>query len=202
MTTVKKEDKELEDVDSKNALDVNIEEQSSGDENSVGRIDFDEFNIPFKKRWELFWTLKNPRSSKDKKKAFFWNPPGRSKYEKRLVFKLDCIILTYVCLSFFIRYLDQSNVSNAYVSGMKEDLNLHGNMYNWLNSSFYIVYSVCGLPLTVLITRVQPHILLPLLEILWGLMCLLVITCKNFKTLMIVRTIQGALEVSFIFFIS
>lgn len=26
--------------------------------------------------------------------------------------------------------LDQTNISNAYVSGMKEDLNLYGNEYN------------------------------------------------------------------------
>lgn len=26
--------------------------------------------------------------------------------------------------------LDQTNISNAYVSGMKEDLNLQGNEYN------------------------------------------------------------------------
>lgn len=28
------------------------------------------------------------------------------------------------CLS--VRYLDQTNIQNAYVSGMKEDLNLYG----------------------------------------------------------------------------
>ncbi|CCH43733.1 putative membrane protein [Wickerhamomyces ciferrii] len=189
--------KEAKEADSK-SLDVNIEEQSSiGEKNSILKTDVDEYSIPFKKRWELFWSTKSPRAPKEKRKPFFWNPPGRSKYEKKLVFKLDCIILTYVCLSFFIRYLDQSNISNAYVSGMKEDLNLHGSMYNWLTMSFYIVYSVMGLPLTVLVTKVKPHILLPILEILWGLMCLLVITCKSYKTLMVVRLIQGGLEVSY-----
>lgn len=29
-----------------------------------------------------------------------------------------------------IKYLDQQNINNAYVSGMKEDLNLHGNELN------------------------------------------------------------------------
>jgi len=28
------------------------------------------------------------------------------------------------------RYLDQQNINNAYVSGMKEDLNLYGNELN------------------------------------------------------------------------
>jgi hypothetical protein len=29
-----------------------------------------------------------------------------------------------------IKYLDQQNINNAYVSGMKEDLNLQGNELN------------------------------------------------------------------------
>lgn len=37
---------------------------------------------------------------------------------------------TEIEYSQFPRYLDQSNISNAYVSGMKEDLNLVGNELN------------------------------------------------------------------------
>lgn len=29
-----------------------------------------------------------------------------------------------------IKYLDQQNINNAYVSGMEEDLHLHGNELN------------------------------------------------------------------------
>lgn len=53
-----------------------------------------------------------------------WHEPGTSKEEKWLIRKLDIFILTYSCLCFFIKYLDTGNVSNAYVSGMKEELNL------------------------------------------------------------------------------
>jgi hypothetical protein len=33
-----------------------------------------------------------------------------------------------------IKYLDQQNINNAYVSGMKEDLNLQGNELNLYES--------------------------------------------------------------------
>lgn len=36
--------------------------------------------------------------------------------EKRLVLKLDLIILVFGCLSFFTKYLDQQAITNAYVS--------------------------------------------------------------------------------------
>lgn len=55
---------------------------------------------------------------------FHWHEPGTSKEEKWLIRKLDIFILTYSCLCFFIKYLDQTNISNAYVSGMKEELGL------------------------------------------------------------------------------
>jgi hypothetical protein len=44
-----------------------------------------------------------------------------------LSFKLaaSCTNTTLV----FLKYLDQSNINNAYVSGMKEDLALYGNEY-------------------------------------------------------------------------
>jgi hypothetical protein len=32
-----------------------------------------------------------------------------------------------IWISFFCNQLDRSNINNAYVSGMKEDLNMHGN---------------------------------------------------------------------------
>ncbi|CCH40704.1 putative transporter SEO1 [Wickerhamomyces ciferrii] len=177
------------DIDSLNQSNIGHDEDTTADKS------FDSYKIPSDVRWKLFWSFKTPRSVKEKKqKLFLWTPPGQSKYETRLVFKLDCIILTYVCLSFFVRMLDASNVSNAYVSGMKEDLNMHGTMYNWLTRSFYLAYAVAGFPITLLVTKIKPRFLLPTLELLWGVFCLLVITCKDYKSLMIIRGIQGALE--------
>ncbi|CAI7676021.1 unnamed protein product [Penicillium pancosmium] len=54
----------------------------------------------------------------------------RSSEEKALVRRLDTFLLTFGCISQVIKYLDQQNINNAYVSGMQEDLNLHGNELN------------------------------------------------------------------------
>lgn len=66
--------------------------------------------------------------------------------EKALVRRLDAFLLTFGCLSQgmhrilppsywctnkpVIKYLDQQNINNAYVSGMEEDLHLDGNDLN------------------------------------------------------------------------
>jgi len=42
-----------------------------------------------------------------------------------------------------MNYLDRSNLTAAYVSGMKADLQFHGNQFNVINTVFsvgYIVY--------------------------------------------------------------
>jgi hypothetical protein len=73
----------------------------------------------------------------------------KSKEERWFVARLDGVLLLYGCISQVIKYLDQQNISAAYVSGMKEgepfadmkksmrlirDLNLLGNEYNYFTT--------------------------------------------------------------------
>ncbi|KAG6336338.1 hypothetical protein ID866_2733 [Astraeus odoratus] len=63
-------------------------------------------------------------------RQFLWGEVPSSKAEKWLLVKIDWFILSYCCLMYFTNYLDRSNVNNAYVSGMKQDLNMEGNQFN------------------------------------------------------------------------
>lgn len=63
-----------------------------------------------------------------------WYPATMSMEERNLVRKIDALVLGYCCLAFFTKYLDVSALTNAYVSGMKEDLNLDGNRLNYINA--------------------------------------------------------------------
>jgi hypothetical protein len=47
--------------------------------------------------------------------------------ERKLILKLDLLIVPYVFLAYWVKYIDQANINNAYVAGMKEDLNFKGN---------------------------------------------------------------------------
>lgn len=58
---------------------------------------------------------------------FDWYPSHLSREEKRFLRKLDAFLLTFTSLAFFLKWLDSSNINSAYVSGMKEELNLYGN---------------------------------------------------------------------------
>lgn len=58
--------------------------------------------------------------------------------ERKLLRKIDAFILSFCCLCYFANYLDRSNLNNAYVSGMKEDLNFHGKQLNLINTVFTV----------------------------------------------------------------
>lgn len=45
-----------------------------------------------------------------------WYPKSMPSLEKKLILKLDLMILIFGCLSFFTKYLDQQSITNAYVS--------------------------------------------------------------------------------------
>jgi ACS family pantothenate transporter-like MFS transporter len=43
--------------------------------------------------------------------AIGWYPAGMSKEEKKLVRKIDILVLSYACLSFFTKFMDISALS-------------------------------------------------------------------------------------------
>ncbi|WOO82928.1 Pantothenate transporter FEN2 [Vanrija pseudolonga] len=93
-------------------------------------------------------------------------------HEKRLVRKLDIFFASYLAVSSVVKYLDQTNIGNAYaVSGMQGDLELFGNQYNFFTTYFNIGYIIM-IPISnfVINSVVRPSIWLPTLEIVWGIL--------------------------------
>ncbi|GAA6031469.1 hypothetical protein JCM8097_006472 [Rhodosporidiobolus ruineniae] len=105
------------------------------------------------------------------------------KAEQSLVRRLDIFFVSYICLSAITKYLDQVSISNAYVSGMKEDLKLYGNELNFFTTYFNIGYIIV-IPISSYIMNgmVRPSIWLPTSELLWGLFTGLVALAKNAET--------------------
>lgn len=79
-------------------------------------------------------------------RSYLWDTFDKSPEERRFLFKLDAVILTFASLGYFIKYLDQVNISNAYVSGMKEDLGLYGNQLNIMTTTWTVGYVIGEIP--------------------------------------------------------
>lgn len=79
-------------------------------------------------------------------KSYIWDTLDKSPEERRFLFKLDAVLLSFASLGYFIKYLDQVNINNAFVSGMKEDLDLFGNQLNYMQTCWTVGYVIGQIP--------------------------------------------------------
>ncbi|KAH8434859.1 uncharacterized protein LDX57_012490 [Aspergillus melleus] len=86
--------------------------------------------------------LPQPRGTETEaqQKWYQYFSPSDTPAERRLILKLDGLIIVFLFLAHWAKVLDSSATSTAYVSGMKEDLELWGNELNYLNTVY--MYSI------------------------------------------------------------
>ncbi|KGQ00984.1 hypothetical protein PAAG_12357 [Paracoccidioides lutzii Pb01] len=60
--------------------------------------------------------------------------------EKVVIRKLDWNLLPLIFVLYSLSILDRSNLGNARISGLGEDIDLSGRRYTWLATVFYISY--------------------------------------------------------------
>ncbi|KAJ1567790.1 hypothetical protein HK405_004756, partial [Cladochytrium tenue] len=117
--------------------------------------------------------------------------------ERRLVSKIDTGILVYACIGYFVKTLDQSNIQNAYVSGMQNDLSMFGNQLNNAVLLFNIPYCILAIPSNILITKVRPSLYLPILELGWAALTIAKGFVKDYNQLYWLSFFLGAFEAGY-----
>ncbi|KAF2010758.1 major facilitator superfamily transporter [Aaosphaeria arxii CBS 175.79] len=114
-----------------------------------------------------------------------------------LLFKLDVMLLAWMFLAGIMKEMDQSATTQAYVSGMRESLNLRGNELVNFNTFFSIGYAIFLIPGQLIQTKVRPSYFLPTCEIIWGLLVLFTYKAPDAKTIYALRFFLGALAAAF-----
>jgi hypothetical protein len=124
-----------------------------------------------------------------------WFADDDTKEERQLILKLDLLIVPYAFLAYWTKYIDQSNINNAYVSGLSDDLNLRGNALVHLQT-MYTVGAVLGqIPFAYLFTKFPMSWVIPALDISWGVFTLLQYRVTSYGELMAYRFLVGWFEV-------
>ncbi|KAG2226815.1 hypothetical protein INT45_005780 [Circinella minor] len=113
------------------------------------------------------------------------------------VSKLDMRLLPILCLLYLMAYLDRSNIGNAKLGGLLEDLNLTTSQFQWCLSIFYFGYIIFDLPSNVIMKRWKPSYWLALLTFSWGSIAMAMAGVKNFTGLIICRLMLGIMEAGF-----
>lgn len=141
-------------------------------------------------------------------RGVIWDTFNKSPEERKFLFKLDAALLTFASLGkleprtinkvpaltrtgYFIKYLDQSNINSAFVSGMKEDLNLYGNELNIMQSCWTVGYVIGQLPSNIILTKFRPSRWIPLMETIWTIMTFCLSRCSTAKQIYVLRFFIG-----------
>lgn len=132
-------------------------------------------------------------------RSFIWDTDThlKSPEERKLLLKLDWSILSIGCLGFFMKYLDQGNIANAYVSGMQEDLAMRGNEYTYAVTAYTCAYAAMQIPSTLVIQRIRPSVWLALMEVGWGTWTFAQAGMRSSAQLYAFRFLVGLFESSF-----
>ena len=60
------------------------------------------------------------------------NPVVDPALEKRVVRKIDMMIIPFICVTYLLTYIDKAMLGYSAVFGLRESLHLRGSEYSWL----------------------------------------------------------------------
>ncbi|EXJ65369.1 hypothetical protein A1O7_01710 [Cladophialophora yegresii CBS 114405] len=114
--------------------------------------------------------------------------------ENALVRKLDLYLVPLIIISYILIFLDRSNLGNAKIAGMPQDLHLHGNEINWAVSIFYATFIFFEIPITLLVKPLGPSKLISCILLSTSLVTTFSGFMSNAGSLIACRILLGVTE--------
>ncbi|KAE8370148.1 major facilitator superfamily domain-containing protein [Aspergillus caelatus] len=108
-------------------------------------------------------------------KGYIWDTWELPPDQRWLLFKVDAFVLTFASIGYFLKNLDLNNINNAFLSGMKEDLNMYGNQLVTSTSIYTVGY----------------------LEVGWGIATICTSSVQSYRSLYAIRFLVGLFESGF-----
>ncbi|SCU80308.1 LADA_0B06414g1_1 [Lachancea dasiensis] len=113
---------------------------------------------------------------------------------KLLLRKADLYICTMMSVVYAVQYMDKQTNSYSSIMGLREDLNMHGNQYSWVGTSFYLGYLVFEIPSSLALQRFPIAKTSGVFILLWGIVLCLTCLPKTYAGFIVTRTVLGVLE--------
>ncbi|KAI0482573.1 MFS general substrate transporter [Xylariaceae sp. FL0804] len=118
----------------------------------------------------------------------------REKIDRKLVWRLDWILIPWLCVLYLLAFLDRTNVGNAKIAGLLGDTHISDGQYNAVLSIFFVSYSLFE-PLTnVLLKKLRPSIFIPVIMFFWGCSMTGMGFCYDYSGLLAARWFLGLAE--------
>lgn len=92
---------------------------------------------------------------------------------------------------------DRTNIGNAKLAGMGDDLHLTSNQYSIALVVFFVTYVFFEAPSNMILVRWKPSLYLPTIMAIWGVLTCVMAAIHDFKHLVILRIFVGVFEAGF-----
>lgn len=132
--------------------------------------------------------------TKNKRKWYHWFHPDDTAEERRVILKLDLLLTFYSLMAYWVKYLDQTNLTNAYIGGLKEDIGMKGNDFVKTQVMFNIGNIVFQIPFMYILYAYPLNYVLPSLDICWLILTVALYRVTSVGQLKVLRFFIGAFE--------
>ncbi|KAK6367905.1 hypothetical protein LTS17_010057 [Exophiala oligosperma] len=124
---------------------------------------------------------------------------GKTEEEKRaidrkLVRKVDFRLIPWLSFLYLLSFLDRTNIGNARLAGLEDDLGMKGEDYNAALSVFFVSYAIAEAVTNVFLKRLTPRVFFMLVMVLWGFIMTMMGLVTNFAGLVVARFFLGLAE--------
>ncbi|KAF4448420.1 major facilitator superfamily, partial [Fusarium albosuccineum] len=116
---------------------------------------------------------------------------------KAILSRVDWRLLPMLTLLYVLSFLDRSNIGNAKVAGMNDDLSLAGPQYNIALTVFFFPYALLEIPSNMVLKMIKPSLWIGAMMLSWGTVMTLMGIVQSFSGLAGARAALGAAEAGF-----
>ncbi|KAH8892180.1 high-affinity nicotinic acid transporter [Thozetella sp. PMI_491] len=117
--------------------------------------------------------------------------------EREITRKIDRRLIPALTVLYLMSYLDRSNMGNAAIIGLKDDLHLTPTQYNLCLTLFFIPYSLFEVPSNLMLKVLRPSLWIGIMMFVWGTIATLMGIVQGFPGLMAARFFLAVGEAGF-----
>ncbi|KAI1379313.1 putative allantoate permease [Hypoxylon crocopeplum] len=122
------------------------------------------------------------------------NEPVTKEESRRLLWKIDLIIIPLLAFSVIISAVDKVIISNAAIYGMRTDTHLVGDQFSWVGSIFYFGFLIAEWPGNILMQKLPLRTFYAVTVLGWAALTFGTGGTNSFASLASVRFLMGIFE--------
>ncbi|KAL8952423.1 MAG: hypothetical protein Q9222_001658 [Ikaeria aurantiellina] len=114
--------------------------------------------------------------------------------QRKLLTQIDLRVIPVLSILYLLAFLDRTNIANASVYGLQEELNLQNTQYNTALTIFFVPYIAFEIPSNILLKKLKPHLWLSMCMFLFGVVTICQGLVQNYSGLLATRFFLGVAE--------